>query len=145
MNEEENSRAGFPRSGDNEYRDLLSAQEGSGERHGIIHVVERVRMLIEAETAALKQFDGFDMEGWNQRKAQAMIDMIRAARTETTPSPLLHSKLRSLLVVLEENRKTIDQRCRAMSEITQAVMSGIARSDSDGTYSRRRLKPAGLD
>jgi hypothetical protein len=102
-----------------------------------LEVIERVEQVVEAETAALKQFKAVDLQEFNARKSQGLLEMSRAVRGlgGTSLDPETSSRLKMLRAKLEINQALLSTHLRAAREITSVVAETIRDSESDGTYS----------
>lgn len=109
-------------------------------RSTFIGCIERLDVLIERETEALKTSAVIDFEDFNLRKTHALLEFSRASRSFAAPmSGAVEAKLNKLRARLTENSSLLDQRLRAMREIADIMIRTIEMAESDGTYSTRFL------
>lgn len=103
----------------------------------VLETIERVEAIVDAETAALKEFKTIDLREFNNRKSQALLELMRATRNLGGAKLDQHaaSRVAALRVKLETNLELLNTHLRAAREITGLVAETIRASESDGTYS----------
>lgn len=99
--------------------------------------IERLEEVIEAETSALLSNSMTDLEEFNRRKSQSLLELTRLARTlQAGPaSPEVRQRLEELRSKLDRNHSTLEMHLKAVQEVSDIVSKAIRSADSDGTYS----------
>lgn len=99
--------------------------------------VERLEEVVEAETAALLSNSMADLEEFNRRKSQSLLELTRLARTlqDGSGSPEIRRRLEELRSKLDRNHSTLEMHLKAVQEVSDIVSKAIRSADSDGTYS----------
>jgi len=103
----------------------------------LIKSIERLEETLEAETAALKAYNLADLQDFNRRKSQSLLELSRLTRRiqEEAPSPEVAARLRALRTKLEVNHTVLEMNLRAVQEVADIVSKAIQSAESDGTYS----------
>ena len=102
-----------------------------------LEVIERVEHVVEAETQALKQFKAVNLQEFNERKSQGLLEMSRAVRGlgASALDAGTSARLTALRTKLEINQALLSTHLRAAREITTVMAETIRDHESDGTYS----------
>ncbi|CAN5119454.1 hypothetical protein BH10PSE7_BH10PSE7_31040 [soil metagenome] len=115
---------------------------GSAERLGqgqalVLEAIDRIEALVESETSALQTFKAIDLQDFNNRKNQLLLEMTRAVRAlnGAPPDAPVTGRLKGLREKLAGNQAVLAMHLRAAREITNLVADTIRDSESDGTYS----------
>lgn len=100
------------------------------------HAVERLELLVEEETAALRKATADDLRSFNNRKAQVLVELDRATKSHAglEPSEAMKARLGGLRQKLDLNRKTLKMHLDAVQEVALMLADQIRDSESDGTY-----------
>ena len=103
----------------------------------VLATIDRVEAIVDAETAALKEFKSIDLNEFNNRKSQALLELMRATRNLGGAKLEGHaaSRVAVLKSKLETNLALLTTHLKAAKEITSLVAETIRASESDGTYS----------
>jgi hypothetical protein len=108
-------------------------------------VIERLELIIDQETAELRSRGGIDLEEFNNRKGQGLLDLTRALGPlgNRVPDARTLAALSRLRAKLEINRALLRNHVEAVREISTMLCDAIRNLDSDGTYapSIRRAVP----
>ncbi len=113
----------------------------SADRSGLhghaLAVIKRLQVCLDEETAVLIQSRPVDLEGYNQRKGQGLMELNRAL---LAVGPLARNsevaiELSQLKSKIDENMRVLRLHISAVNEITDLLTDAIQREDSDGTYS----------
>jgi hypothetical protein len=101
------------------------------------HALSRLELLIEQETSALRHASVDDLRDFNNRKAQAFVELNRAMGSVAgqAPSPDMSLRLTALREKLETNRRKLKMHLDAVQEVAGMLADQIRNADSDGTYS----------
>ncbi len=100
--------------------------------------VQRLEDLVEQETAALRGRRVIDLKDFNDRKNQALLELMRALR-HLQPGPsngALQAQLGGLKAKLEVNRAVLKMHLDAVREVSTTLSDAIRDADSDGTYTQ---------
>jgi len=99
--------------------------------------IERLEELIEAETNALLSNSMVDLEEFNRRKSQSLLELTRLTRTLQggTVSSEIRQRLEELRSKLDRNHSTLETHLRAVQEVSDIISKAIRSAESDGTYS----------
>lgn len=105
----------------------------------------RLSQALHRETAALKERRPVDMDEFSDRKNQSLLELSRISRTvgRDALDPQLMPVLHDLREKLEENRAVLKLHLEAVQEIANVLASAIRESESDGTYSTRKIAEYG--
>ena len=121
-------------------RSRADGQPGE-ERHGagwaaIEQAIQRLAVVVDQETAALKDHKAIDLNDFSNRKNQALLELNRAMRMldGASPSGAVRASLGSLRAKLELNRAALKVHLEAVHEISSILADAIRAADSDGTY-----------
>lgn len=107
-------------------------------RNSIDRTMQRIEMLIERETEALRSRAAIDLKELSNGKNQALLELGLAARAlEGIPlEEELIERLKVLRGKLETNRSVLRMHLDAVREVANIVAETIQHSEWDGTYSQ---------
>jgi hypothetical protein len=99
--------------------------------------VRRLEDVVEQETAALRNRAPIDLNEFNHRKNQGLLELDRALRllNGAPPSDEVKGGLRMLRRKLDENREVLKTHIEAVREVAAIIAEAIRGAESDGTYS----------
>ena len=105
--------------------------------NSIERVIRRLEDTVNEETELLRTNAGVDLNEFNARKSQGLLELTRALRTFDVRSAddATVSRLQSLRSALNENSAVLNLHLQAVREIAMIVSDTIRESESDGTYS----------
>lgn len=102
-----------------------------------LSIIKRLQICLDEETAILSASGVPDLDSFNHRKGQGLMELNRAlagfgvaARNSEVESALAHLKLR-----IDENMRLLRLHISAVNEITGLLTEAIQKEESDGTYS----------
>jgi hypothetical protein len=101
-------------------------------------VVGRMEVIIDQETALLRENRGVELTEFNNRKQQGLLELNRILRNFSR-FDLEHvdrDGVIRLVRKLEANRQILAHHLRAMDEISSLVSRAMQEAESDGTYGR---------
>jgi hypothetical protein len=100
--------------------------------------IQRLEEIVEQETFALRERQTIDLKEYNNRKSQALLELMRTLRhlDGTAPSPALMARVSSLKSKLAANQAVLRLHLEAVREITTSLSDAIRHSESDGTYTQ---------
>ena len=115
-----------------------TGEHGLAARTSIDRTMQRIEMLVEHETEALRARVQIDLRESNNGKSQALLELGMVARTlEGIPFDAeLIKRLKALHGKLENNRAVLRKHLDAVREIAGVVAGTIQDSEWDGTYSQ---------
>lgn len=99
--------------------------------------VRRLQEAVEQETAALRNRNPIDLNAFNQRKNQGLLELDRALRllNGAPPNEEMKNALRMLRQKLDANREILTTHIEAVREVAAIIAEAIRGAESDGTYS----------
>lgn len=99
--------------------------------------LDRLEETLDLETEALLVRDLSNLEEFNRRKSQSLLEISRLVRTvESAALDVKATKrLQELRAKIDRNQEILERHMRAVQEIANIVSSAIQHADSDGTYS----------
>jgi hypothetical protein len=100
------------------------------------NAVRRLEETVELETAALRSRSPIDLNEFNNRKSQGLLELDRALRLlgETQPSDGMKVALKTLRDKLDLNREVLKSHLDAVREVAGIIADAIRNAESDGTY-----------
>jgi hypothetical protein len=106
--------------------------------NSIDRTMQRIEMLVERETEALKSRASIDLRESNNGKSQALLELGLAARSlqGVQLDPELVKRLKALRGKLEANRAVLRRHLEAVREVASVVADTIQDREWDGTYSQ---------
>jgi flagellar biosynthesis/type III secretory pathway chaperone len=102
----------------------------------IRHAASRLIELLDQETAALRKRNTGDLKDFNNRKAQALLDLDRATRMlqGERPDEATLRLISTLREKLDLNQHVLSMHIEAVREIASVIADAIQEAESDGTY-----------
>lgn len=99
--------------------------------------LDRLEETLDLETAALLSRDLNNLEDFNRRKSQSLLEISRMARSVETASVdnISVKRLERLKMKLEQNREILERHMLAVQEVSAVISGAIQASESDSTYS----------
>jgi vacuolar-type H+-ATPase subunit E/Vma4 len=99
--------------------------------------LDRLEETLDLETAALTARDLTNLEGFNRRKSQSLLEVSRLVRAidETAVDMETTQRLRQIRAKLERNQEILQRHMQAVQEVASILSNAIRNSESDGTYS----------
>lgn len=107
-------------------------------RSALERTMQRVEMIVDSETAALRSRAPIDLKEFNNGKSQALLEFSIASRS-LDASMLDEDLIRRLKLLrgkLETNSIVLRMHLDAVREIANVVAETIQDSEWDGTYSQ---------
>lgn len=120
--------------------------EGGGPRRGpedkavsaiLDKAVRRLEETVELETEALRNRLPVDLNEFNNRKNQGLLELDRALQLlgGAPPSEAALAALRRLHKKLDVNREVLKMHLEAVREVAAIIAEAMRSADHDGTYS----------
>lgn len=106
--------------------------------HGhALTVIKKLQTCLDEETANLAQSRVTDLDSFNHRKGQGLMELNRALSSVGTiaPNSEVAIELTQLKSKIDENMRVLRLHISAVNEITGLLTDAIQKEDSDGTYS----------
>jgi hypothetical protein len=100
--------------------------------------IGRMEALVDQETALLRENRAVELNDFNHRKQQGLLEINRILRNFSQFDIQLVDCdcIRRLVGKLEVNRQILAHHLRAMDEISSLVSRAMQEAESDGTYGR---------
>lgn len=97
----------------------------------------RLEEVLDEETDALRNGGAIDLNGFNERKSQALLDLTRTLKhiQGGAEHPALAEHMKVVRLKLGENQTMLQRHLDAVREISTTISDAIQEADSDGTYS----------
>ena len=132
-----NMVAGMPRGEQTTAQGLEAALEG---------IAERLLDLLAQECRDLKANRLEALDDYARQKDLLLVDLARLSRLVGDPAGLpaqVRARLAEVKAGLEENRRLLARHLEASREFAAFIEDAIRRRSTDGTYSRKAVRPAG--
>lgn len=99
--------------------------------------LERLEETLDLETAALLSRDLKNLDEFNRRKSQSLLEIRRLVRTVEgiALDGVAAKRFERLKVKLERNQEILHRHMRAVQEIATIISGAIQAAESDSTYS----------
>jgi len=99
--------------------------------------LDRLEETLDLETAALLARDLKNLDDFNRRKSQSLLEISRMVRS---PENAFHQELaverfERIKVKLEKNQEILERHMRAVQEVSAIISGAIQAAESDSTYS----------
>lgn len=103
----------------------------------LVKSLDRLEETLDLETSALLARDLSNLEEFNRRKSQSLLEISRLVRTVESAAldETATKRLQVLKGKLEKNQEILERHMRAVQELANIVSNAIQSADSDGTYS----------
>jgi hypothetical protein len=119
------------------FRSEPAASGGGSASAALKHTADRLLLLLERETTALRTRQPVDMDDISTRKNQALLELSRIGRRieRDAVDDELRSTLAELRRRLAENQSVLQLHLQAVGEVADILATAIRNAESDGTYS----------
>jgi hypothetical protein len=99
--------------------------------------LERLEETLDLETAALLSRDLKNLDEFNRRKSQSLLEISRMVRSAEAVAldGFAAKRFERLKVKLERNQEILQRHMRAVQEIASLISGAIQVAESDSTYS----------
>lgn len=99
--------------------------------------LDRLEETLDLETAALMARDLSNLEEFNRRKSQCLLEISRIVRTAEVHAldQKATKRLQDLRVKIESNQDVLRRHMQAVQEVASIISSAIQHAESDSTYS----------
>lgn len=119
-------------------RNPLAQVGDRGAVHGhALSIIKKLQICLDEETAILSASNVPDLDSFNHRKGQGLMELNRALAGfgTATRSPEIESEIAILKSKIDENMRLLRLHISAVNEITVLLTDAIQKEESDGTYS----------
>lgn len=104
--------------------------------------LDRLEETLDMETAALMARDLSNLEEFNRRKSQCLLEISRIVRTAEIHAldQKATKRLQDLQVKIEANQDILRRHMHAVQEVASIISNAIQKAESDSTYSAHMNK-----
>ena len=104
--------------------------------------LDRLEETLDQETAALMARDLSNLEEFNRRKSQCLLEISRMVRTLDIHAldQKATKRLQNLQAKIETNQDMLQQHMQAVQEVASIISNAIQKAESDSTYSAHMNK-----
>ena len=101
--------------------------------------LERLEETLDLETAALLARDLHNLDEFNRRKSQSLLEISRMAKSAEAfdGDGIAAKKFERIKEKLELNKAVLERHMRAVQEVSAIISGAIQEAESDSTYSAR--------
>lgn len=99
----------------------------------LIETFDRLTMLLEAETAALRLGSMVDLSGNADSKARILLELSQW-RTMGSEGGISKDQASALVALLNDNAIVLEQHMAAAKKVSNSLAQHLRDADSDGTY-----------
>jgi flagellar biosynthesis/type III secretory pathway chaperone len=113
------------------------ADTGEASFAAIHQMLHRLEEVVQQETEALQSRRVVNLEAYNTRKSQCLLELTRALRLieAVEPGGALRERMSRLRGLLEANRAILKMHLDAAQEVATIIADAMREAESDGTYS----------
>ncbi|WP_262027330.1 flagellar protein FlgN [Microvirga sp. Mcv34] len=99
--------------------------------------LDRLEETLDQETAALMARDLSNLEEFNRRKSQCLLEISRMVRTTDVHAldQKATERLQELQAKIELNQDMLQRHMQAVQEVASIISNAIQKAESDSTYS----------
>ena len=99
--------------------------------------LNRLEETLDTETSALMARDLSNLEEFNRRKSQCLLEISRIVRTADVHAldPKATKRLQDLQGKIERNQNILRRHMQAVEEVASIISNAIQHAESDSTYS----------
>jgi hypothetical protein len=109
----------------------------TGSNMMLMKSLDRLEETLDMETAALMARDLSNLEEFNRRKSQCLLEISRIVRTAEIHAldQKATKRLQDLQVKIEANQDILRRHMHAVQEVASIISNAIQNAESDSTYS----------
>jgi hypothetical protein len=117
-------------------------RQKTGSNMMLMKSLDRLEETLDMETAALMARDLSNLEEFNRRKSQCLLEISRIVRTAEIHAldQKATKRLQDLQVKLEANQDILRRHMHAVQEVAGIISNAIQNAESDSTYSAHMNK-----
>jgi len=99
--------------------------------------LDRLEETLDLETAALMARDLSNLDEFNRRKSQCLLEISRMVRTADVHAldRTATKRLQDLQAKIEINQDMLQRHMQAVQEVASIISNAIQKAESDSTYS----------
>jgi galactokinase len=114
----------------------------TGSNMMLMKSLDRLEETLDMETAALMARDLSNLEEFNRRKSQCLLEISRIVRTAEIHAldQKATKRLQDLQVKIEANQNILRRHMHAVQEVAGIISNAIQNAESDSTYSAHMNK-----
>jgi len=103
----------------------------------LMNSLDRLEETLDMETSALMARDLSNLDDFNRRKSQCLLEISRIVRTAdiATLDPESTRRLQGLKEKIEQNQDILRRHMLAVQEVATIISTAIQNAESDSTYS----------
>jgi galactokinase len=117
-------------------------RQKTGSNMMLMKSLDRLEETLDMETAALMARDLSNLEEFNRRKSQCLLEISRIVRTAEIHAldQKATKRLQDLQVKIETNQDILRRHMHAVQEVAGIISNAIQNAESDSTYSAHMNK-----
>jgi hypothetical protein len=117
-------------------------RQKTGSNMMLMKSLDRLEETLDMETAALMARDLSNLEEFNRRKSQCLLEISRIVRTAEIHAldQKATKRLQDLQVKIEANQDILRRHMHAVQEVASIISNAIQNAESDSTYSAHMNK-----
>jgi hypothetical protein len=117
-------------------------RQKTGSNMMLMKSLDRLEETLDMETAALMARDLSNLEEFNRRKSQCLLEISRIVRTAEIHAldQKATKRLQDLQVKIEANQDILRRHMHAVQEVAGIISNAIQNAESDSTYSAHMNK-----
>ena len=103
----------------------------------LMNSLDRLEETLDLETSALMARDLSNLDEFNRRKSQCLLEISRIVRTADVAAldPKATKRLQDLRGKIERNQDILQRHMMAVQEVASIISNAIQNAESDSTYS----------
>ena len=119
-------------------KSLAPTRQQASAQRAFQEAILRMESIVDQETALLRENRAVELNEFNHRKQQGLLEINRILRHFTDFDIRLVDRkdVGRLVSKLEDNRQILAHHLRAIDEISTLVSRAMQEAESDGTYGR---------
>jgi ribosomal protein L22 len=117
-------------------------RQKAGSNMMLMKSLDRLEETLDMETAALMARDLSNLEEFNRRKSQCLLEISRIVRTAEIHmlDKRTTERLQDLQVKIEANQDILRRHMHAVQEVASIISNAIQNAESDSTYTAHMNK-----
>jgi galactokinase len=121
---------------------MAAGHRRTGSNMMLMKSLDRLEETLDMETAALMARDLSNLEEFNRRKSQCLLEISRIVRTAEIHAldQKATKRLQDLQVKIEANQDILRRHMHAVQEVASIISNAIQKAESDSTYSAHMNK-----
>jgi hypothetical protein len=121
---------------------MADHHQKAGSNMMLMKSLDRLEETLDMETAALMARDLSNLEEFNRRKSQCLLEISRIVRTAEIHvlDQKATKRLQDLQVKIEANQEILRRHMHAVQEVASIISNAIQNAESDSTYTAHMNK-----